>query len=144
MEHGGYSATTNSTRITSIHGVNFSFNAMTSSISSAILLVPKYPGRFDRLVGIVEGHGRGRTGGFGGFGGSGSGTFRISGRGREAGHYGTGGTTAFGRQPRRRSEGKDGVEDDGDGLLICGSICRELEPMSDTVMIQLIHNLPFR
>ena len=90
MKHGWYSSTTNRTRVTSIHGVNFSFNAMTSSISSAIFLVPKYPGRFDCLVGIIKGHGGGRTGSFGEFGGSGSGAFRIGGRGREAGHYGDG------------------------------------------------------
>ena len=122
MEHSGYASTTNSTRITSIHGVNFSLNAMSSSISSAIFLVPKYPRRFDCLVGIVQGHGGGRTGRFGRFGGSGSGTSRIGGRGREAGHYGKGGTTAFERQPRRRIEGRDGVDGDGDGdeLVICG------------------------
>ena len=90
MKHGWYSSTTNRTRVTSIHGVNFSFNAMTSSISSAIFLVSKYPGRFDRLVGIIKGHGGGSTGSFGEFGGSGSGAFRIGGRGREAGHYGYG------------------------------------------------------
>jgi len=90
MKHGWYTSTTNRTRVTSIHGMNFSFNAMTSSISSAIFLVSKYPGRFDRLVGVVQGHGGGRTRSFGGFGGSASGTFRIGGRGREAGHYGYG------------------------------------------------------
>jgi hypothetical protein len=122
MEHSGYASTTNSTRITSIHGVNFSLNAMSSSISSAIFLVPKYPSRFDCLVGIIKGHGGRRTGCFGGFGGSGSGTSRIGGRGREAGHYGKGGTTASEKQPRRRCEGRDGVEGDGDGdeLVICG------------------------
>jgi len=87
MKHGRYTSTTNRTRVTSIHGVNFSFNAMTSSISSAIFLVSKYPGRFDCLVGIIKGHGGRRTRRFGGFGGSGSGAFRVGGRGREAGHY---------------------------------------------------------
>ena len=90
MGYGRHTSTTNRTRVTSIHGMNFSFNAMTSSISSTIFLVPKYPGRFDRLVGIIKGHGGGRTRSFGEFGGSGSGAFRIGGRGREAGHYGDG------------------------------------------------------
>ena len=90
MGYGRYTSTTNRTRVTSIHGVNFSFNAMTSSISSAIFLVSKYPGCFDCLVGIIKGHAGGRMRSFGGFGGSGSGTFRIGGRGREAGHYGYG------------------------------------------------------
>lgn len=93
MGYGRYTSATNRTRVTSIHGVNFSFNAMASGESPAIFLIPKYPGRFDCLVGAVQGHGRskrgyGGFGGFGGFGGSGSGAFGGRGRGREARHYG--------------------------------------------------------
>lgn len=93
MGYGRHTSTTNRTRVTSIHCVNFSLNAVSSSKSPTIFLVPKYPGRFDCLVGVVQGHGRSKWG-FGGFGDSGSGAFRIGdrgrgrGRGREARHYG--------------------------------------------------------
>lgn len=54
MKHRGYPSRTNRTRVTSIHGVNFSFNAMTSGISSAIFLVCENTSSLDGLVGVVE------------------------------------------------------------------------------------------
>jgi hypothetical protein len=59
VNHRGDSTTTGRTRVTTIHGVNFSLDTVSGSISSAVLLVSEYPGSLDGLVGVVERHGSG-------------------------------------------------------------------------------------